>query len=471
MESSAFFKKFLLYVPVKLIPAFVGIFFILFLYSNFPEGEYVSYALGVACALITAQLSAAWVGTSYIYYFSSVKEPASFFYSCFWILVVIAFSASVLSGFISTWFVESGNFFYISVLCFSQILFFFLSAVFQSGFSVGFQLIAVFIQAVSQVLIVVFLFEYVRVDYKFALVSLAAGYLCSAVFLLFIKLKEYGLKGSLIDKKVLLNVLHMIYAYGFALSPWMLGMLAMAAVDRFVIGFYSMQDGDAYLSLKDLIIGGSGLLSMPLLMMVHSLVINKFRNGRFPKDIIQASFSFLIIVFTAFWVFLHFIGLDLFEMITKKPIGVTRSAIYVAFIAVFLSSVSVYAQKRLEVHRKISRLAVISILCAVLSVFIGFFAGKVGGVFEVSFAAAITQLLYLVILMKTMFRKKDLIFLLRPIFSAIFLFASGEFLSYTFISKHSFGEYWYEYFIWVMIFMLLVSLVLWRNVDWKSFTQ
>ncbi|MDS1309482.1 hypothetical protein [Marinobacter xiaoshiensis] len=470
MNTSTFFGKLLLYVPVKLVPAFLGIFFIFLLYSVFPEGGYVKYSVGVTSALIAAQLTTMWIGNSYIYYAAGSKSQATFFYSCFWILIVIAPAAALIAGLVSVFFVEADAFLPVLFLCLSQSLFFFLSAVFQATFFVKHQLVAVFIQAVAQVAAVFVLFEYVAVDYKLAIASLSVGYFGAALFLLLVKIKEYGTGGFIVRMDTLRANFLAIYRYGSALSPWMLGMLVMAAADRFVIGYYNLEGGDAYLSLKDLFVGGAGLLSMPLLMMVHSLLISRFRDGRFAMEIVQASVSFLIIVFTGMWVFLQFLGLELFALITDKPEGISRGAVFLAFLAIALASASVYVQKRLEVHRKIGRLALISLACAMVSIVVGFAAGAVGGVFEVAFAAALAQLLYLVVLIKSLQKKLRFFLFLKPVLWAAFLFGSGVVLTHLLIDGKNVIENWQDSLIWFSGLSSLVLLALWKGVNWGSFT-
>lgn len=470
MNSSTFFGKFLLYIPVKLVPAFLGIYFILLLYSLFPEGGYVNYSVGVVSALIAAQLSTAWIGNSYIYYAAGAKDEPTLFYSCLWTLLMLSPIAATIAGLVSILFVESKAFFSVFILCFSQILFFFLSAVFQAGFHVKHQLIAVIIQATVQIAAMLVLFECLAPSYRLALMSLSIGYVSAALFLLSIKIKEYAWKGFVVRKDAYAANLRIIYRYGAALSPWMLGMLVMASADRFAIGYYNLEGGDEYLSLKDLFIGAAGLLSMPLLMMVHSLLISRFRGGRFAMDIIQASVSFLVISFSAFWVFLSFLGLELFAVITDKPVGIARGTVFLSFVGIFLASVSVYIQKRLEIHRKIGRLAILSLGCAVVSIVFAFAAGAIGGIFGVAVSAVLAQLLYLSVLIGSL-KKIDLLSFFKPIICVFFIFGSGEVLNYfTPYLRNALG-FWQASLMLFASFSLLVLFALWKGVSWRSFTQ
>ena len=105
-KGNGFLGKFLLYVPVKLLPAFLTVFFIFFLYRFFPEDEYVSYSVSVSCSLIVAQLSAMWVGNSYVYYFSSIADSRRFFSSCFYLVTLLSPFAALAAALVATFFLS-----------------------------------------------------------------------------------------------------------------------------------------------------------------------------------------------------------------------------------------------------------------------------------------------------------------------------------------------------------------------------
>ena len=90
MNINGFLKKFLLYVPVKTVPALSGIFFIFYLYKFFPGGQYVSYSVSLFSSLVAAQLCAGWVGNSFIYYYSGVENRKYFISSCIAVILLIA---------------------------------------------------------------------------------------------------------------------------------------------------------------------------------------------------------------------------------------------------------------------------------------------------------------------------------------------------------------------------------------------
>lgn len=473
MNKNNFFSKLMIYVPVKLIPALLGIFFIFYLYKFFPKGQYVSYSIGLTCALIAAQLFAGWVGNSFIYYFPGNKNSKAFFSNCLCAILLIAPVASVLAASVSLSFVPGSYVFIcICLLCFSQILFFFLSSVCQAGFLVKEQLLAVIFQALGQVLVLFSLFSKYGVDFRYALLALSAGYLLAAIFLLVFVIRKHGFENPFLRLDRLKEDLNAIYKYGAALSPWMLGMLVMAGSDRFVIGQYSIEHGDSYLSLKDLFVGGSGLLSMPLLMMVHPLVIRKFREGRFAASVIESSVSFLIIAFSLLWGALYFVGFDFFENITGKMIGVSKVVIFISFVSVFLNCTSVYIQKRLEVHRRLKLLAYLSLLSAVTSLVFAYIGGYFWGIYGVSIGVLSAQCLYFYLVAVSMYKRLNLYqAVAKPTAVSVLALVAGFAYYHMLQSGLSYLAWWMKPAIWLVGFTGVSIVALWKGVGWNEFIK
>lgn len=473
MNNNSFLSKFFLYVPVKLIPAFMGIFFVFFLYKFFPGGQYVSYSVSVTCALIAAQLFAGWVGNSFVYHFSGSDDKTGFFSSSLVVIFFIAPLAGILAASVCAFFVAD-DFVFVCVwaLCVSQVLFFFLSSVCQADFLVWQQLKAAVLQAFVQAVLVFILFEQLGVDFRFALVALTAGYASAVAVLLFGVIRKLGFTNpaKYIDK--FMSVVKSLYQYGAALSPWIFGMLVMAAADRFSIGYYNIEHGDIYLSLKDLFAGGAGLLSMPLLMVVHPLVIRKFREKRFAANIIESSFGFLIVAFSLLWCALHFVGFDFFERLTGKSIDVSLWVIFFSYVSVFLNSSSVYIQKRLEVHRKMKLLAVLSIVSAIFSVVFSYVGGRYWGIYGVSIGLMLAQGLYFLLVAYSIHKKMSVYrALVVPLFVAVLTVIAGAAYYYALGALIHIDDWRVKSALWLIGFSVLSLLALWKGVKWGEFTK
>lgn len=473
MNMSVFLRKLMLYVPVKMVPAVSGIFLVFFLYKSFPAGEYVSYSVSLFCALIAAQLCAGWVGNSYIYYYSGVEDKSSFVSNCIFVILCIAPVASVLAATISTLFVdEAGVFVLVWMLCLSQIVFFFLSSICQAGFLVRQQLFAVIMQAVAQIGLVLYYFKFREIDLENALLALIAGYSVAAFSMFMYLSRIFNFSNPLSNIGQLKFDLKRVYQYGGALSPWIFGMLVMAGADRLAIGYYEIEHGDSYLSLKDLFVGGGGLLSMPLLMMVHPFLIKKFREGTFAINIIESSSSFLVVAFALLWSVLYFVGFDFFERITGKEIGASRLVIFYAFAGVFLNSAAVYFQKRLEVHRKMKLLAYISLASALMSIGFAWIGGGLWGLHGIALGVLLAQLIYFVYVVSSLYKRLSVYrsFVLPGIISTL-AFSSGYFLDFALTLELNYSMWWVEPLFWLAGFSLISILAFIFGVRWREFMR
>lgn len=446
---------------------------IFFLYKSFPDGQYVSYSVSLFCSLIAAQLSAGWVGNSFIYYYSGAEDRRFFVSGCIAVVLLIAPIASIFAATISIYFSPGPYVFWcVWLLCFSQILFFFASSACQAGFFVKQQLVAVLLQAVTQVLMIVLFFKFVDVDYRLALISLAVGYLIAALFMLFSLLRNFGVCNPFASIELFKNNFKMIFQYGAALSPWILGMLVMVGSDRFAIGYYDLEFGDSYLSLKDLFVGAAGLLSMPLLMMVHPFVIKRFREGSFAIRMIETSSGFLIVAFLLLWTALYLVGFDFFEDITGKTIGASKVAILFSFLGVFLNSAAVYFQKRLEVHRKMKLLAFLSIIAAATSLVLAWVGGRYWGLYGVSMGVLLAQSIYFVLVTLSLLKRLDLH---RAFVSPLMVSVIASLAGYGgYLALEAFGgsfERWERSLFWLAGFSVVSVFALWKGVRWSEFMK
>ncbi|PPA02122.1 sugar transporter [Pseudomonas sp. MWU12-2312b] len=473
MNNNSFLSKFFLYVPVKLIPAFMGIFFVFFLYKSFPDGQYVSYSVSVTCALIAAQLFAGWVGNSFVYHFSGRQDKKIFFSSSMGVIFFIAPVAGLLAASVCSFFVKDDFVFIcVWVLCVTQIFFFFLSSVCQADFLVWQQLKAAVLQAGVQAVLIFTLFERLGVDFRYALIALSVGYVSAGFILLYSVVRRLGFSNPFLFPEKFKSIVNSLYHYGAALSPWIFGMLVMSAADRFAIGYYNIEHGDTYLSLKDLFAGGAGLLSMPLLMVVHPLVIARFREKRFAANIIESSLGFLIISFSLLWCALSFVGFDFFERLTGKSIDVSLWVVFFSFLSVFLNSSSVYVQKRLEVHRRMKQLAVLSVCSAVTSVLFSYVGGGIWGLYGVSIGLMLAQALYFFLVAFSMLKKIKLyrcvvtpmiISLLAALIGAVYYFILDKWLGLS--------DWRMESSLWLAGFSAVSLVALWKGVRWAEFTR
>lgn len=466
-----FLKKLALYVPVKLLPALLTVGFIFFLYRFFSAEDYVAYSVSLSCSLIVAQLSAMWVGNSFVYHYSAVVDKSSFFIHCLVLVLLISPWSSLVAACAADFFSGSDDSFKsVWWLCVVQMGFFFMSSVCQAAFLVRQQLLAVSAQVAVQVGLAALLISADGISYSDAMSALSAGYAVATLIMLiafFVRSDRLVLVGwSKFKQDVVL-----VYDYGSALAPWMLGMLVMAAADRFAVGYLGLAEGDSYLSLKDLFVGAGGLLSMPLLMLVHPLIIKRFRDGVFEGGLIQNSIGFLIIAFSLLWALIAFVGLEVFERFTGKPVTAPIGVLLIAYLGVFLNCSAVYVQKRLEVHRRMRRLAFLAIMCALVSVTSSYVGGVFVGLYGVALGVMLGQLLYFILVGRTVLKKVSFYKgIIRPAVVSLVAVFFGYLLHLALVGS-LLAAWWVGLLIWVLVFGLLSLGVLWKGVRWNEFAR
>lgn len=472
-DNNGFLAKLVLYIPVKLFPALLTICFIFFLYRFFPQGEYVSYSVSITCSLIVAQLSATWVGNSFVYYYSGVGCKKTFFYNCLFLITLIAPFSGSISGLVASFFSnDDGVFRVVWWLCIAQLYFFFMSSVCQAAFLVRQQLAAVILQAAAQIGVICLLLSDSGISYYDAVVSLTAGYGAAGIVMLVAVVFRLGVGSPIPLLSSFRKDVVSIYQYGSALAPWLLGMLIMAGADRFSIGYLQLAGGDAYLSIKDLFVGAGGLVSMPLLMLIHPLIIKRFREGVFEGVLIQNSLAFLVLAFVLLWTLIILVGFDAFERVTGKAIDVHGGVLLIAYVGVFLNCTAVYIQKRLEVHRRMKTLAYLSIFSALTSVVLSYAGGAIFGLYGAAVGVLLGQLIYFAMVGATVFKKINL---LRGVFKP-FVFSLGAmlvgwWLHVAILRVFEGNPWWVGSLSWVMVFAFVSLLVLWKGVPWREFSR
>lgn len=471
MNSGSVLRKLVLYVPVKLVPAVFGVFLVFFLFAAFPAGQYVSYSVCILAALLSAQIFSGWVGNSLLFYFSSISNKRGFVSDGLTMVLLVAPVSAALASAVASFFVEGEFVFaYVFGLCFSQVLFFFFSSVFQAAYLVKEQLGAVLIQAASQLLIIYFAFNFLGADFRFALLALMVGYLFATLYLGLMISLRYGLERPFKFSERFYFNLKLKYEYGIALVPWMLGILVMSGVDRFAIGFYGIEYGDEYLSLKDLFVGAGGLLSMPILMVVHSVVVDRFRSGSFDSNVIEGSVGVLVYMFASLWSVLYFVGFDFFERMTGKDVETPTLAVFISFLSVSLACISVYLQKRLEVHKKIKYLAFFALVSALISVVFSFWLGGRYGIYGVALGGGAAQVAYFLVVSRSVFRKVSFFRCIgKPLLLSGLIFVWGYLVNIYLIDFFYFLDWRIRSVSWLGGFLVFFGVLFWKAGEWRAF--
>lgn len=244
----------------------------------------------------------------------------------------------------------------------------------------------------------------------------------------------------------------------------------MSGVDRFAIGFYGIEHGDEYLSLKDLFVGAGGLLSMPILMVVHSVVVDKFRSGSFDSNVIEGSVGVLVYMFSSLWSVLYFVGFEFFEKMTEKDVEIPITVIFISFFSVFLACISVYLQKRLEMHKRIKDLAFFALASAIIAVVLSFWLGGRYGIYGVAIGAGTAQIAYFFVVSRSVLRKVSFFRSIgKPLLLSGLVFLWGYLINIYLIDFFHYLDWWAKSVVWLGGFLVLFGGLFWRAGEWRAF--
>lgn len=467
-EKFNFALNFLLYIPVKLIPACSTVALIAYLYRVLPEGHYTNYSVALTCSIMLVQLGTGWVGNSFIYFLTLADDKDALLANSLRLLIQITPFVIFIAAIVTSFFGAEDSFWIVVFLSASQIFYFFFSSVLQARFRIREQLWITCLQVTLQFSVIFLAFKYISVDYRSALVALAIGYGFGG-FYAYIKLRPIVL--APVSQTLFKKDVRKLYDYGVALIPWMLGVLVLANADKLLVSYLDLQLSDSYISTKDLFVGASGLISMPLLMLIHPVIINSFNiNRRFDYIIISESLRYLIVCFSLLWVFLHVLGFELFFFFAEKKSTVSNATLFFSYLSVFFACASIYLQKRFEVHRKWSVLAWYSVLSALFSIALVAIGSFWFGILGASAGAAVGQAAYCCIASRGLMKRTKFIkstwrlFLLIGSAYAI-LFQARSFLGATVGQSPN----WYGIGAWISVFSIVAGSFVIFFVRWDRF--
>lgn len=395
MLNKRLLKSLLLYLPVKLIPAVNGFAVVTYLYGRLNEGEYVYYSISVAVALLSAQIGGGWVGNAMVYYISTRGKKASLLINSYLTMVSASVLAAILVALgVGLYFEEYYIGVVVFILCLFQGMFYFFSAALQAVYNVTGQLCAVLIQASCQLLPLIILFHIAGAHFEFAVLAIALGFLAGTLAMLPFITAEFNLSLRLLNLKKFNSDFKDLLNYGGPMAIWTVATLFMFTIDRFVVGAYQLPNGDSYLSMKDLLLGASSLISMPLLMLLHPLIFSLFKERGFPSALIEQTIAILILAFSLFWTFWQIVGIPAFQYFSGRTVTTPTIIIFLILVTNLSACIAIYLQKRLEAHKRTITLAKLACVAALASLVLSFVLGAIFELYGVVAANVLSQLLY-----------------------------------------------------------------------------
>ena len=279
-------KDILHYAPAAFVPAGVSVASVAIFTRLFGLEAYGQYSLVLATTSITTILLAGWIQQSVLRYlprFKASGELSQFMERFAAVLATVSMTALaiflLLYPFMKSVLGDYGRFYFPGVvLVLSGVIFQVFTSVFQADLKSGCYAKYKIAFAVGRLaLALAFIFLVTR-DVIGLIFAMAVSYLVLIGFMKW----ELGMWSAFkaAHRALDLAFLKKFASYGFPMIGWMMGGQILAISDRFVIGaFRGASEVGIYSANYSIVSMGIGLLTSPLIMAAHPLLINAWEKG------------------------------------------------------------------------------------------------------------------------------------------------------------------------------------------------
>jgi O-antigen/teichoic acid export membrane protein len=404
MYYKALLKDSFLYIPTKVLPALTTIFFTSFLFRQLDSKSFVNYSVVVAISLISTQLSSGWVANSIIFYLPNRKNAPSFLAQALSVTALSSVFGILIGALVIVCIGATYNVVLAAILLMvGQAGFYVLSSVFQSRRKIHAQLVAVALQCVFQMSALFLFFGTGHRDESSAVLAYATGFSIASVYYFLLMFAELRL---ILPADLLALIapkstdVSKIVCYGVPLGLWSFFTLATASLDRFFLKILpNAANAASYVSAKDLLVGAASLVTMPLLMASHPIILRLAREEKWcdAEDIIRNNIQILTLLFSVYLTLVQFAGLFFLRIMFGNKYQMDVQVLLVMLFGLLFSCISMYVQKRLEASGQTMYMAGLAGVSAVIGALCGSITIPYFGVMGAAFSFVISNLLYLIL--------------------------------------------------------------------------
>ncbi|QRE06259.1 oligosaccharide flippase family protein [Flavobacterium psychrophilum] len=401
-HSSNLNKDVLKYMLVKILPAISGLLTIYLLTRVLSAGLYSDYAFVMATILLFGQLISGWINSSVIYFYPDyiqknkidvLKLNIILLQFILYVLGAIGFSVMCYLGIKSFAILILGLLFMLSQT-FINLLYSFL----QAERRVLVQIRSTFIQSLVQIIGMVICFFYFKENLSavffvlFISYFLASNYVmyCDKIYQLILHKKAFLVIDMSISKEIL--------SYGLPICIWFFASQFFVIGDRIVFKYFNITNlvGN-YASFRDLSVGLSGFITMPLLMASHPIII-QMAKGNVQKEkienIISQNIKLLSTLFTLVFIGIFFFGEWVLTYVVGTKYLLNANLMFLVVFSIFTGCISMYLHKGLEVKGKTLLMSKIALIVAVVSLVLNVFFIPIYGIQAACVTAVFSQVLY-----------------------------------------------------------------------------
>ena len=393
-------KDSILYIPAKVLPAVTTMFLLAILFRTLIAADFINYSLISTICLVSTQLSSGWLTNSILFFLPTAESPSIFLINVIRIVIATSTLGILVAVGILNWNAfSSGLIIGAAFLMLGQTAFYLLSSVFQSRGDIATQLLAVTVQCLITVSVVLVSKYLGNLTVSMAITASAVGFLFGSTIYI-VRILPL-LSGSKDLSRFFRSGLSMeIVTYGVPLGLWTCFMLISNSSDRFFLKSWSNAAAAAsYLSGKDLLVGAAGLVTMPLLMASHPMILQLGRTAQWEqaKVLIYTNIALLIAMFSVYITILIFVGP--FLLTSMFGAGYSPNIIVLSdmLFGLLFATIAMYLQKKLEVEGRTRKMAGYAAVAATAGV--GFSATLIPafGVTGAAFSYVLSNFLYMVL--------------------------------------------------------------------------
>ena len=403
MEHQSLHKDILSYVPAKLIPAISGMVSI-FLLTKILKGEgYFNYSFLMALAVISFQVVNGWLNSSVIFLSQNYQGIRYYFFrnSVFTIqLYLLPFVCLILG--LSAYFGlrELLQAILICGILMGQMWQAYFFSFLQVERKIKQQTKAVLIQSIAQLLLLCACF-YFKLGLSHTLSAILISYLFGNLYSFFFS----GFKDHFVSKSIVtlnkrkLVILKRLVSYGAFVCIWFFASQFYLVGDRLILKFLHIQDNvGGYTAFRDLMIGMSGLLTMPILLASHPQIMKIWHERQDRKEIeevLSSNIRLVTILFTPVLLILFFSGEWLFHAVLGDEFVLPACTQTLIAGSIYLSAISMYVHKGFEVSGNTKKMALYAVGTAILSLICNYLLVPLYGIEACAAIAVVSQLVYI----------------------------------------------------------------------------
>jgi O-antigen/teichoic acid export membrane protein len=401
-------KDILKYLPVKILPAISGLLTIYLLTRTLSTSLYSNYVFIMATILLFGQLISGWISSSVIFFYSDYENNNTL--NVFKINVIglqLLLFALGSFGFVLASYFGVNDFLLVLLglfLLLSQTFLNLLYSFLQAERRILVQMKSTALQSLVQLIGILYCFVYQYENLYIIVSVLLLSYFIASNYVMYFD-NFYSLIFSRKNIKLFdFSISKKILSYGLPVCVWFFASQFFVIGDRILFQYFNIKNlvGN-YASFRDLSVGLSGFITMPLLMASHPIIMQMSKSNESKEQIetiISQNIKLLITLFTSVFIGIFLIGSSVLTFIVGEKYLLDNNLMFLVMLSILFGTIAIYLHKGLEATGKTILMAKIALSVAALSFIFNSVLLPIYGVKGACLIALVSQIVYCVLVYK-----------------------------------------------------------------------